>query len=75
MLKFILGKDGDQLDLLLDESGWQDLKRVVESAFQSNDHQHMFDRRWGVQEAVLDVNEDPPTSLSKVTIYPMTKLK
>jgi hypothetical protein len=70
MLEFVLSEERDTLDIVLDEAGWEELKRVVELAFRSGDHQHMFNREWGISEAVLDVSEDSPTSLGKVTIYP-----
>ena len=71
MLEFVLNEDRDTLDILLDEAGWQELARVVQLAFRSGDHQHMFNREWDISEAVLDVSEDSPTSLGKVTIYPL----
>ena len=71
MLEFVLSEDGKQLEVVLDEDGWADLKRVVQTAFRTNDHQHMFNRDWEIAEAVLDVSEDSPNSLGKVTIYPM----
>ena len=71
MLEFVLSDDRDELNIFLDEHGWKELARIVEVAFRSNDHQHMFNREWGISEAVLDVSEDSPTSLGKVTIYPV----
>ena len=70
MLEFVLNEDRDTLDIVLDEAGWQELARIAQVALQSGDHQHMFNREWGISEAVLDVTNASPTSLSKVTIYP-----
>ena len=71
MLEFILNEGRDALDIELDEAGWQELTRVVQRALRSGDHQHMFNREWGISEAVLDMSEDCPTSLGKVTIHPL----
>ena len=71
MLEFVLNADRDELNIFLDDDGWKELVRIVQNAFRSNDHQHMFNREWQVAEAVLDVSEDSPTSLGKVTIYPV----
>ena len=69
MLTFELDKDGDELDMHLDESGLAMLRSILNAVEGSNSHEHLFTPAWGGSELSEEKQREASTLLNKVTIH------